>query len=321
VRRDDQLPRIPTEARRNARALVAFWPRLGLRRPAVSLLALGLLLAGPRAPAEAAAKAFLWNIASPTATVHLLGSIHVASRDTYPLDPRIESAFEQSRVLVIEAPIDQAAQLEAGLKMAHAGTYPEADTIDMHLDRETLELLQRHLQRSGTPFEAVRRFRPWLVATVLILNELQKAGYQPALGIDRYFAEKAREQKPIRMLETVDEQVAVFAGMAERVQENVLKETLATLDETSTMMAQAFASWQTGDATTLDALLVAPVRTGYPDVFQRLFVDRNRRMAATLETLLRSGGEYFVVIGAGHLVGPGGILDLLRSRGYQSVQQ
>ena len=131
--------------------------------------------AGP-SPAEQG-KTFLWKISSPTATVLLLGSIHVVSRDLYPLDPRIESAFQTAHTLVLEIPLDTAAQQQVAQKLARAGAYPAGDSIDLHLAREVLELLHRHLKRSGSSFDRVRPLRPWFVAVILILDEMQRLGY------------------------------------------------------------------------------------------------------------------------------------------------
>ena len=264
---------------------------------------------------------FLWTIASPTATVHLLGSVHVASADTYPLNPRIESAFETADTLVLEMALDPATQVQVGQKFASAGTYPEGDAIDLHLNREALERLRERLNVLGAPFNTVRSFRPWFVATLLTLGELQRLGYRPDLGIDVYFAGKARSRKRILGLESIDEQVALFAGMTETVQEEMLTETLNKLGSMGEYMGRALQSWRTGNAKNIDELLVAPVRNDYPDMYRRLFVDRNQKMAAAVEGYLKASGNYFVVVGAGHLVGPGGILDLLRQRGYSPVQE
>jgi uncharacterized protein YbaP (TraB family) len=276
--------------------------------------------AAAQAPVEQR-KTFLWAIASPTATVHLLGSIHLVSPDVYPLDPRIESAFQRAGTVVFETAMDPASQLAAGQKLAAAGTYPAGDSIDRHLDRETLELLRQRLSRSGAPLDAVRSFRPWFVALVLSLEEMRKLGYQPDLGIDVHLADKARDRKRILGLETVDEQVALFARMSEGVQASVLRESLAKLDELGTLMNKTQLLWRAGDARAIDALLVAPLRKDFPDVYQRLFADRNRKMAAAIEGYLRTSGEYFVVVGAGHLVGAEGILNLLQRKGYAPVQQ
>jgi uncharacterized protein YbaP (TraB family) len=266
-------------------------------------------------------KTFLWAVSSSTATVHLLGSIHVASPDTYPLDPRIESAFERSRILILEAPLDPAAQMEMALTLTRAGTYPEGETIDLRLDHATLERLQEQLKKVGIPFATVRSLRPWLLATVLIVGEMQRLGYQPSLGIDRYFAEKATGRKQVLTLETVDEQVTLFAGMSETMQESVLRETLARMQDLQAQMKRVFALWRSGDAQTLDGSLVAPIRRDYPELHKKLFADRNRRMAAAVEGYLGASGDHFVVVGSGHLTGPEGILELLRAKGYTPVQR
>lgn len=266
-------------------------------------------------------KVFLWTISSRTAIVHLLGSVHVASRDVYPLAPRIEFAFDGAETVVLEMPMDQASQLQAAQKLALAGTYTAGDSIDKHLDGEVLGLLQQQLSRSGASLDAVRSFRPWLVAVMLTLGEMQRQGYRPDLGIDIYFAEKVKGRKRIVALETVDEQVALFAGMTGPLQEQMLKETLTVLGGLGQDMKRALLLWRTGDAEAMDKLLVAPLRKDYPNLHQTLFVERNRRMAAAIEGYLKSTGSYFVVVGAGHLVGTDGILELLRDKGYALLQE
>jgi len=293
---------------------------------AFACIASGLLLACLASAVSAQSppgetRTFLWTVLSPTATVHLLGSVHVATRDLYPLDPRIESAFQRAHTLVLETSLDPASQVQAGQKMASAGTYPAGDSIDLHLDREVLELLQQRLKRSGASFDQMRAYRPWLVGVILSLAEMQRWGYHPGLGIDTYFARKAQDRKRIVALETLDEQVALFSGMSDTVQESMLKEALTKMDELGELMKKAQSAWRTGDAKAIDALMVAPMRRDYPEVFQRLFVARNRRMASAVDGYLRTTGEYFVVVGSGHLIGPEGILDLLQAKGYVPVQQ
>ena len=266
-------------------------------------------------------RVFLWRIASPTVTVHLLGSVHVASQDIYPLDPRIESAFHRAQTLVLETSLDPAAQVQMGQKMAAAGIYPPGDSIDLHLDRETLGLLQQRLKTSGAPFTTLRSYRPWFVAVILVLDEMQRVGYHPQLGIDTYFAERARNGKRVVGLETIDEQIALFSGMSDALQEGMLKDALTKLDGLGALMAKAQSLWRTGDAKAIEELMVAPMRRDFPDVFRRLFVDRNRKMATAIEGYLKTTGEYFVVVGSGHLIGPEGILDLLQTKGYVLVQQ
>jgi len=58
----------------------------------------------------------------------------------------------------------------------------------------------------------------------------------------------------------------------------------------------------------------------YPALFAKLFAERNQRMLVRLKQLAEKPGHYFVVVGAGHLVGAGGIVDLLRAQGIVAEQ-
>jgi len=272
--------------------------------------------AGPAAPY----RPFLWTVTSPTATVHLLGSIHLATPDIYPLDPRIETAFLAAGTLVLELPLDPATQVQAASRFAKAGIYPPGDTIDLHLDRSLLEALQQRLRRSGVSFSTVRSQRPWFVALMLSLGEMQRLGFRTELGVDLHLAARAQGQKRILGLETVDEQVAMFAGMSDTLQEQMLKDSLERLDGVGELLRRALALWRAGDAEGMYELLMAPMRGEFPEIYQRLVAERNRGMAAGIEGYLRGTGVTFVVVGSGHLGGPDGILPLLRARGYQPVQ-
>ncbi len=306
------------------RAAVRVRPRGARMLPRLAAACLLALLATCLAPTQAAAAApsrpFLWTVTSPTATVHLLGSIHVATPDIYPLDPRIEAAFQESGTLVLELPLDPATQVQTVARMAEAGTYPSGDSLDLHLDRALLEALQQRLGKSGIPFSTVRSLRPWFVALMLTLGEMRRLGFRQELGVDLHLATRAQGQKRILGLETVDEQVAAFAGMSDTLQEQVLKESLERLDEVGEQLRRALALWRAGDAEGMSALLMGPMRGEFPEMYQRLVAERNRRMTAQIEGYLRGSGLTFVVVGSGHLGGPDGILPLLRARGYQPVQ-
>ncbi len=56
-------------------------------------------------------------------------------------------------------------------------------------------------------------------------------------------------------------------------------------------------------------------------VFDALFYRRNAAMAAKIEEYLKEKGRFFVVVGAGHLVGEKGIVELLKGKGFSVEQQ
>ena len=279
---------------------------------------------GPAKPAAAKtakgkAPGLLYKLESTSATVYVLGSIHVANESLYPLDARITKAFEQSDVVVLETELTPTAKARGAKLLQQAGMYTPPDTLSAHLDDSTRAALHGALVQRGIPPDAVQTMRPWLVSLTLTIAQLSSLGFKPELGIDEYFRARAM-RKHLASIETVEQQVAVFKDMPEAVQLASLRQTLEQLPELEAMVGKAIAAWRAGDSAALDALLVAPMRKDFPKLYERLFVERNRRMADAIAGYLEGNGSVFVVVGSGHLVGPNSVLTVLKQRGFASTQ-
>jgi uncharacterized protein YbaP (TraB family) len=79
-------------------------------------------------------------------------------------------------------------------------------------------------------------------------------------------------------------------------------------------------AWQTGDVRSLEGHLLAGMRD-YPEINRKVIEDRNRRWLPQIEALLSRGENALVVVGAAHLVGNNGVIQLLKDRGYRVEQQ
>ena len=77
-------------------------------------------------------------------------------------------------------------------------------------------------------------------------------------------------------------------------------------------------AWKRGNQPALERLIADSFAGGstYDRLYRVLFTDRNLAMADKIEAMMRTGKTYFVVVGAGHLVGDDGIVSLLDARGY-----
>jgi uncharacterized protein len=311
---------------------------LGRLRRAVGLAALPLLACEPAAspapavapaaphaatPAAAerpASKVFEWQAQIGPSTLHLLGSVHVARAGLYPLDPRIERSFAESDVLVLELALDEAAQMAAARRMMELGQLEPGRRLSDVIAPETYELLVATQARRGQQMFGLRGFRPWFVSLTLTTQALQEEGFSAELGIDEHFRRAAVGHKRIEALETVESQMTLFTSLTPQAEEQLLRQTLEELDTYASELDAAFRLWSAGDADGIDALLVAPMQREYPELFERLFARRNRQMTEMLTQMATVPGRYFVVVGAGHLVGTAGILALLGARGIPSRQ-
>jgi uncharacterized protein YbaP (TraB family) len=170
------------------------------------------------------------------------------------------------------------------------------------------------------PIEPLKRLKPWLLSLTLLTLEWQKAGFEADLGLDKHFYDLARsDAKTVQGLETVAFQISRFDGMTMEEQDRLLAETLKELDTQQTAVTALADAWKAGDVPTVERLVLQDLRSD-PRVYQRMLVDRNRDWLPKLEALFARRGRAFVVVGAAHLVGPDGLLAMLRARGY-TVEQ
>ncbi len=280
------------------------------------------------APADSSAasapagKSFLWEVSQGAAKVYLLGSIHVAKQDIYPLAPAIEQAYESSDTLVLEVYLTKAVEAEVALKSAKLGLYPEGDSVDKHLSRETWTRYSAFLRAEGKPLAVFSRMKPWLASVALMMDALGESGFEAGQGIDRHFQERAeQDKKRIDSLESVDDQLGTLAGIDDSTQELMLLEFLDSKSETGDQLQEAFEAWQAGDAAAMEEILLeSMMQPEYQPVFDKLFVERNLRMKAKVSEYLTGSGTYFVVVGSGHLVGKQGLVELFRQEQHRVEQ-
>lgn len=265
-------------------------------------------------------KPFLWKVTTTTNVVYLLGSLHVLKPDDYPLHPAIERAYTDSRTVVFEVNLDTMSTPEAQRMVLAKALYPEGKTLKQHLSSEAYALLKTTVADLGMPLHVFRRYKPWFCAVTLTALTLQKLGFEPAHGIDRYFFDKAKQdRKTILSLETFEEQIGLFSAMTGKDQEAFFQQALQELDVVGTMTDELLQAWKTGDAVTLDRILTSSF-ADYPDLSQRLLVQRNQAWLQTIKPLLQQQENVLIVVGAGHIGGPQGLVALLRQHGYAVAQ-
>jgi uncharacterized protein YbaP (TraB family) len=276
--------------------------------------------AAPPEGAQAGAKHCLWRVRSATNTVYLLGSVHILQPGAFPLAAVIESAFASSTVAVFEVDLSAGASVDSALGALAAGALPEGRTLRDVVAPSTFQLAAQRARESGHDIAALERLRPWMVATTLALAELERAGYSPAGGVDRHFQERAAAAgMRIIALETLDEQLALFAELTPEEDEAFLVQTLRELAALIPQADALTASWQAGRTDEVEALLSEGF-AAFPRLYQRLLVDRNRGWLPQIEAVLAGSERAFVVVGALHLVGEQGVVELLEARGYQVEQ-
>jgi uncharacterized protein YbaP (TraB family) len=277
-------------------------------------------LAGQSAPRDAPRtdKGLIWQFEREGRTGWLVGSIHMATADFYPLPASMSEAFGRADVLVEEINLDEASSPAFAALVLSKAMYPAGTTLSSQLSPETAKILAAGLARNGLAIELLQQFKPWMVALTLQQLALQRMGLDPALGIDKHFSDAAAKTgKPLIGLETPAQQIDFLDGLSAPTQDQMLRESI---EETELTEIKAIISaWRAGDATVVERLTVASLKDA-PEVYQRVLVERNRRWIPAIEDCVQKR-RCFVVVGAAHLVGPDGLVTLLKQRGYKVEQR
>ncbi len=279
------------------------------------IVALALL-----APLYAAGHNFLWKATGRGGVVYLAGSVHMLSQDYYPLAPALEDSFKDSDLLVEEVDLNEMLAPEAQLSILTKGMLPDGQTLDKVLTPATYAAVSKSVGSLGAPMEALHRFKPWMLAIALEGLVLQQGGFDPNLGLDKHFYDLAQEAgKPVQGLETAAYQMSRFDDMTMAQQDRFLADTLKELDTEKTSVNQLAGAWKSGDAPMVEQIVLKDLKSD-PVMYQRLLVERNRNWLPKIDALFSRRGHAFVVVGAAHLVGPDGLLQMLRAKGY-TVEQ
>ena len=273
-----------------------------------------------QADAPSGKKSFLWSVKSDSNTVYVLGSLHLLNKDSYPLGEAYEGAFQDSEIVVFEVDPGELEKPETIKMVLSKAALEKGKTLRDTVSPETYELAKDELGELGVDINMFSGTKPWFLAVTATILKLSKMGFDPEYGVDQYYYKKARgDGKEVRGLESAEYQIDLIASLGEEHQDEVLVHTLKDLDVIEKELNSLVESWNSGDEDGFEELILRSYGE-YPQVYERLIVNRNKNWLKEIEGYLSGSKNYLVVVGAGHLVGQEGLIKLLSDKGY-SVKQ
>lgn len=270
------------------------------------------------AAAPAAADGLGWRVTGDGGSaLVLVGTVHAARPDFYPLPAPIEQAFDEAEVLVLEIDLSRLDPAAAAEYAQRHGMYPPDESLPATLGKADWTRVRGWARRVGVPLHRLERMRPWLAAVTLVSLEMQRLGLDPQLGMERHFARRAAERGlPVRGLETLAEQLDALSRLSAPTQRAFLVQSLTTTTEFEQAVDDIIGSWRDGDAARMATILEESYE-GADEVYEALMRARNRRWLPEIEAMLASGRRHFVAVGSLHLVGDDGLTTMLEERGYR----
>lgn len=256
----------------------------------------------------------------------LLGTMHLSDPRVTELPVEAKAAFDSSKVVVLESDeiLDQ--QKAAAKMMARPDLmyFAGKETIADYLKPDEQKLLEDGLMKRGMPFNAVVKMKPWLLTSMVALPSCElsrKAQGMPFLDM-KLAQEGLAAGKEVKGVETLAEQLEVVASLPMSFHVKSLVGSVKYPQYTADMMETTLQLYLQGEIG-----LVFPAGTYFaPETdasdFQdmalfeeRLITVRNHHMADRGEPIL-ARGNVFMAVGALHLIGDEGLVELLRKKGY-----
>jgi uncharacterized protein len=298
-------------------SMVAIVSKLWARLNAVRcLFALVAVLGSSAVLADAS----VWQVTAGANSVYLGGSVHLLRATDFPLPDEYEQAYQSSETIVFETDLASMGDISVQAQMLQQLTYSDDRSLKTVLNNQAYTALSEYAAEIGMPMMLMEKFKPGMVVSTLQLLEFQRLGFTPE-GVDTYFNNRAMaDSKTLGALETIAQQIGYLADMGEGAESEFILLSLQDLAETDEQMDEMVRAWREGDIADLNAMFVDEMRQQAPDLYDSLLKQRNLNWIPQIETMLRDSDTEFVLVGAAHLVGPEGLLQLLRSAGYQVTQ-
>lgn len=295
-----------------------------LRRLIIVSLSCLFCLYLPAATAQQTAKqsgGALFKVQGGGHTLYLFGTIHVGTRDFYPLAPEVMRALDQAPAVALELDPTKLDSMQAAIRQY--GMYPPGESFRSALSTPLQQQLIRVLAQYHIAPESIEQMRPWMIATLLTMQEAESIGYQSQLAVDSYLADAIHARnKPVIELEGAARQMALFAALSPRQESLLLEDTIKELnDAESAVELKAMAQcWRRGDLEGLSNLINDKRnQTSFVSTFTKevLLDQRNPYLAERITEILAQQDGIFAAIGMLHLTGSNSVPALLQQRGLK----
>lgn len=260
---------------------------------------------------------FLWRIEGEPEH-YLFGTIHLADPRVTTLAPAVEEAFYASDELYTELAFDK--------MMAQLGTrlmLPKGQSLRDILPAELWDRLDALLEGRGMRMASFDRFQVWGFYLILSTLDLSKS-LADGPPLDMFLYDEAINMgMETGGLETLEEQLSVFADASREDQIHLIEVALEQLEESAAGEAteELIQAYLSGSEEGLQTLVGESAGDDDPiqaALMERLLPLRNHRMADRIDTHLQDhpARRHFFAVGSAHMPGAEGVVELLRQKGY-----
>jgi uncharacterized protein len=282
-------------------------------------------LAGPaqaKAPEVKLATPAMWEVQDNAGKgkLILLGTFHLLPKDINWKTQTFEKITKKSKLYVFELTRSELTNPGSQQLLLARGLLPAGQSLQSVIGPELFAKVELAGKSVGLQSEVLDRMRPWMASVLLATQSAKVAGFEPGLGVETVLQAQAAARKlPTEGLETMAEQVTALSSLDDDGARQMLEETAMELADAQSVFQNMVDAWASGDTARLEGAFLEDMKT-FPKAYEALLKQRNLRWLPKFEALLKAGKPALIAVGAGHLVGPDGMVALLRAKGYRIMQ-
>ena len=267
----------------------------------------------------AAADPAIWHLVDEDSDIYIFGTVHILPPEMEWQSPEMAAAFANADTIWFEAPaVDPNAQTETIQLVTRYGLNEPGNPLSAQISEEARALLEEIVAGLGIGAANLEGMRPWLAAMTMSLSYIQSQGYDPTSGVDYVLWQEASATgKDIAYFETLEQQVRFLADLPSEIEVAYLEQMLRDFEGAGEELDRLVTAWETGDIATIDAVMNGETREAAPELHEILLVGRNRNWIQTIKETLAGSGSHFMAVGAAHIAGPQGVVELLRAEGFE----
>lgn len=261
--------------------------------------------------ARAQQNSLLWEISGRGLThpSYLFGTIHMICPQDFFLTPTMKEKFEKAHTVYLEINLDDPS---APMKLMGMIQYKNGQKLSDFFDSTDYQELSGFVHDSlKMDVHFFERFKPLMLYSMMSAKMLPCAKEQ---AYETEFVQMAKDQnKQIRGLETMEEQVSIFDSIPGKVQAGMIMDMVRHYDSEKLDFHRMVDFYKAQEVDSLYQMLEESPDT---KIDQDLLLNRRNHKWIPLIGAAMRQGSCFIAVGAGHLGGPQGLISLLRKQGY-----
>ncbi len=258
-------------------------------------------------------KTLLWEISGGglTQPSYFLGTMHLLCPEDAFISPTLKAVLDRVKSVYLEVDMDDMMQMMGAMNsmmMLHD------TTLSQLLNEEEIEQVKAYFsEKMPLPFMMLQRYKPMLLQAMVAQ---QMMPCDAGSGTESLLMAEAKKRKiSIEGLETLSYQAGLFDSIPYSEQAKALVSSLNEKDDQSEMAAEMIRSFNEQDLEKMAALTLQE-DGGIAEHLDLLLYNRNRNWIKEFKKIAPKG-TYLFAVGAGHLPGEMGVLELLKKAGYQ----